>query len=315
MRDPYDVLGLPRSASAADIKKAFRRLAKQHHPDANPNDPKAKERFAEVSAAHELLSDEGKRAQFDRGEIDAEGKPRFTGFEGFRTSGAGPRAGRHPGFEGFDFGETLRRHGRAGGGAHGFTTEDVLNDLFGAFGARSTGPGPSGEDVTVDVDVPFVDWAMGNKVRVFLPTGKELDVSIPAGIEEGRTIRLRGQGMPSLSGGIPGDALVTVHILEHPQFRREGDVNLRVDVPITLYDAVLGGKVRVPTLDGEVELKVPAGTTGARTMRLRGKGVQRKAAPGDLLVSLRIVLPDRHDAELENLARRMREGAPYDPRT
>lgn len=310
MRDPYDVLSVPRGASEADIKKAFRKLAKTHHPDRS-KDPQAKEKFSEISSAYDLLSDTQKRGQFDRGEIDAEGKPRFRGFEGF---GGGQR---DPGFG------TGRSHktftwpgGAEGGTAGGFSAEDIF-DLFGGLGGRG-GPrqqqqAPAGQDLTVDVVVPFVDWATGGKVRVNLLHGKEVDVAIPAGIDDGKTIRLKGQGAASPQGGPPGDVLITVRVASHPQFRVEGK-NIRVEIPVTLYEAALGAKIRVPTLDGTVELSLPPRTTGKGSLRLKGKGIQAKPTPGDLLVSPRIILPDGSDAELENLAKRMRDGAPYDPR-
>ena len=309
MRDPYDVLSVPRGASEADIKKAFRKLAKAHHPDRS-KDPKAKEKFAEISSAYELLSDTAKRGQFDRGEIDAEGKPRFRGFEGFGGGGGGPGFGTGRSHKTF----TWPPNGEGGGG---FSADDIF-DLFGGLGGRGQTRGrsqqaPAGQDVTAEVTVPFVEWAAGGKVRVQLLHGKEVDVAIPAGIEEGKTIRLKGQGAASPYGGAPGDVLITVHVASHPQFRAEGK-NLRVDVPVTLYEAALGAKIRVPTLDGTVELTLPPKTTGKGALRLKGKGVQIKGAPGDLLVSPRIVLPEGSDAELENLARRMKDGAPYDPR-
>ncbi|WP_222876870.1 DnaJ C-terminal domain-containing protein [Terrihabitans soli] len=308
MRDPYDVLSVPRGASEAEIKKAFRKLAKTHHPDKS-KDPKAKEKFAEISSAYDLLSDAQKRGQFDRGEIDAEGKPRFRGFEGFGGQGQGG-----PGFG------TGRSHktftwGAGDGAGGGFSAEDIF-DLFGGMGGRG-GPrqqqAPAGQDLAADVTVPFVDWAMGGKVRVNLLHGKELDVAIPAGIEEGKTIRLKGQGAASPYGGPAGDVLITVRIASHPQFRAEGK-NIRVEIPVTFYEAVLGAKIRVPTLDGTVELTLPPKTTGKGALRLKGKGVQAKPVPGDLLVSPRIVMPEGPDAELENLAKRMKDGAPYDPR-
>jgi DnaJ-class molecular chaperone len=319
MRDPYEVLGVARGASAAEIKKAYRRLAKAHHPDRNPGDPKAQERFSEIGAAHDLLADADKRAAFDRGEIDAEGKPRFQGFEGFRpgSGGGGGRGGAGgPWGEHFETYTTSPGGGfrRSGGGGGGFSAEDIFSDLFSGLGGRSQRrPAAPGEDLTVEATVPFVTWARGGKARVALPTGKSLDVTIPAGIGEGKTIRLRRQGQASLSGGAPGDALIVVHVAPHPQFRAEGN-NLRVEVPVTLYEAVLGGKIRVPTLDGFADMSVPAGTTGLRVLRLRGKGIAAKSGAGDLLVSLRVVLPDKPSGELEELARAMRDGAPYDPR-
>ncbi|RXF74412.1 DnaJ C-terminal domain-containing protein [Hansschlegelia zhihuaiae] len=324
MRDPYDVLGVARSASEADVKKAYRKLAKTWHPDQKPDDPTAKEKFAEIGQAYELLSDKEKRGQFDRGEIDAEGKPRFQGFPG--GGPWGPRAGARRGGQAHDFefrtggGPFAGGRARAGRGGGAESQEDFIEEILGAFGGRRPraesafggGEPPKGEDFKAEVTLPFRDWARGAKQRVRLPTGKDLEVSIPAGIEEGKTIRLRGQGLPSGFGGEPGDALIVVHVGKDPQFRAEGR-DLRVEVPVTLYDAVLGGKVRVPTLDGAVEMKVPPGSDGGRTLRLRGKGVQAKAGAGDLLVELRIALPKGGDLRLTELAEAMRDNAPYDP--
>ncbi len=311
MRDPYTVLGVTKSADTAEIKKAYRRLAKKFHPDQS-KDPKAKDKFAEVSAAYEILGDDKKRSQFDRGEIDAEGKPRFQGFEGF-GAGAGPggftrRAGPG-GFEHFEF--------RTGPGGGGFDAGDIFSELFGgaATGRRAGGqsrPLPRGEDVTAQLTVTLREAVRGGKSRVSLPTGRTLEVSVPAGVEDGQQIRLKGQGLASPLGGEPGDALVTVKIARHPYFRVEGR-DLRLDLPLTLYEAMLGAKVNVPTLDGQVELNVPPGSNGGRTLRLRGKGLPG-ASPGDLLVTLRIVLPDETDPDLLELARKWQKQKPYNPR-
>ncbi|MFC3691834.1 DnaJ C-terminal domain-containing protein [Chenggangzhangella methanolivorans] len=317
MRDPYAVLGVAKTASEADVKKAYRKLAKTWHPDQKPDDPNAKEKFAEIGSAYELLSDKDKRGQYDRGEIDADGKPRFQGFGG----GGGPwaqRAGgqRHE----FDFGGG----GPFGGGRRGQPggNDDIIDEILGAFGGRRSraesafgggGQAPKGEDLRAEVTVPFRDWALGAKTRVRLPNGRELEVSVPAGVEDGKTIRLKGQGGQSGFGGEAGDVLIVVHVGKDPAFKAEGK-DVRVEVPITLYEAVLGGKVRVPTLDGQVEMKVPPGSDGARTLRLRGKGVQAKSGAGDLLVELRIALPKGGDARLTEYAEAMRDNAPYDPR-
>jgi len=316
MRDPYIVLGVPKSASAAEIKSAFRKLAKKFHPDQS-KELKAKEKFAEIGSAYEILGDEKKRGAFDRGEIDAEGKPRHPGFEGFAHGpGAGRRAhaGAGPGFEGFEFNFG---GGRPGAGASGFEGNDIFSELFGGAagrrGARAAPP-PRGEDVQANVTVSLNEAATGAQARVTLPSGRTLEVSIPAGIEDGKQIRLKRQGHSSLAGGEPGDAIVTVKIARHPFFRVEGR-DVRLDLPVTLYEAVLGGKVNAPTLDGAVELAVPAGTTGGRTLRLRGKGLPNPNGPaGDLLVTLRVTLPDEPDAELSNLMRKWESGKPYNPR-
>jgi DnaJ-class molecular chaperone len=312
MRDPYSVLGVAKSADVADIKKAFRKLAKKYHPD-HSQEPKAKEKFAEVSAAYEIVGEEKKRAAFDRGEIDAEGKPRYQGFEGFGAGGPGARRAGATGFENFDF-----NFGGGRGGRGGFDPADLFGDIFGAgaaAGRRGPGQRPSparGEDVAASVTVGLPEAAKGTTARVTLPSGRTLDVSIPAGIEDGRQIRLKRQGQPSPSNGEPGDAIVTVKIGKHPFFRVEGR-DLRLDLPVTLYEAVLGAKVSAPTLEGAVELAIPPGSNGGRTLRLRGKGLPGSPA-GDLLITLRIVLPDEQDTELVNLMRRWEAQKPYNPR-
>ena len=308
MRDPYDVLGVSKTASAAEIKSAFRKLAKKYHPDQS-KELRAKERFAEVGSAYEILGDEKKRKAFDHGEIDAEGKPRAPQFEGFGF-------GRQPGGGGRgDF----RNFGFDGGG---FSTEsgsidpDILSELFGAARGRTRSQPTRGEDIAVPVAVPLTTIAHGGSIRVVVPTGKTLDVAVPIGIEEGKSIRLRGQGQPGPRGGSPGDVLVTIRYAPHPLFKVEGR-DLRLDLPITLYEAILGARVRAPTLSGEVEVSVAPGANGGRILRLRGKGLPAGAdqAAGDLLATLRIVLPNELDAELTALMRKMRDQKPYQPRS
>jgi len=325
MRDPYEVLGVDRKASAADIKSAFRRLAKKLHPDANKNDPNAASRFAEINAAYEILGEDDKRKAYDRGEIDAEGKPRFQGFH--PGAGARPGGGFTPegDFETFSFGPEgftrSTRRGRGGGGFGGF--EDILRDAFGGAGA---GPGArmhrggagfeaedfgSGADVAAALTVTLPDAAHGVTERLRLPSGKDVEVKIPAGIADGQQIRLRGQGMPGPGG--TGDVLITLSIAPHPIFTLEG-ANLRLDLPITLDEATLGAKVRVPTLDKPVEIAIPAWTSSGRTFRLKGKGFPAKAGRGDLFATVRIMLPERSDPELEALMQKWRSEKPYDPR-
>jgi DnaJ-class molecular chaperone len=321
MRDPYEVLGVKRGADSAEIKSAFRRLAKKLHPDANKKDPKAASRFAEVNAAYEILGDDDKRKAFDRGEIDAEGKPRFRGFEGFGGGGA-PGGGfeREGAFETFSWGPEgfQRSSGRPGGGFRGFGgIDDILKDVFGgaARGARPTfEPDDFGgaRDVLATVTISLPEAANGATRRVHLPSGKEVEVKIPAGLTSGQQIRLKGQGLAG-PGGDVGDVLITVTIAPHPLFAVDG-ADLRLDLPVTLYEAVLGGKVRVPTLDGAVDLSLPPGTNAGRTFRLKGKGLRSKAGQGDLLATIRIVLPDGSDSELEELMRKWRETRPYNPR-
>ena len=315
MRDPYEVLGVPRGASAAAIKSAYRKLAKKHHPDNNKSDPRAAERFSEINSANEIIGDEDKRKQFDRGEIDAEGKPRFQGFPG----GGGPRgrAGGPGGFETHTF-----RSGGAGPGGGGF--EDILNSMFGGA-ARGQRPGGGSAfefdtggigidlDLSVAMAVSLEESVKGAEKRVRLPTGKELNVRIPAGVTAGQQIRLKGQG-ETAQGHRPGDLLITVSIAPHPFFKVDGS-DLRLDLPITLYEAVLGAKIRVPTLGSAVEFPIPKNTSSGRTFRLKGKGLPKAGGTGDLFVTTRIILPDGNDAELEALMQKWRDGHPYNPRS
>jgi DnaJ-class molecular chaperone len=331
MRDPYEVLSVDRKASAGDIKSAYRKLAKKLHPDANKNDPKAASRFSELNAAHEILGDEDKRKAFDRGEIDAEGKPRFQGFGGGGFGGAGPRPGAGPGagpgpgvgpdanFESFNFGPEgftrSTRRGAAGGGFGGF--EDILKEAFGR-GARP-GAGSTfepedfgvGADVHAALTVTLPEAARGVTERLRLPTGKDVDVKIPAGITTGQQVRLKGQGMAGQAGS--GDVLITVSIAPHPVFTLEG-ADVRLDLPVTLYEAALGAKVRVPTLDKAVELTIPPWTNSGRTFRLKGKGFPAKSGRGDLLATVRIALPDKSDDELVALMKKWQAEKAYDPR-
>ncbi len=300
-------------------------MAKKLHPDANKHDPKAASRFSELNAAYEIAGDGEKRKAFDRGEIDAEGKPRFQqGFEGFGSQprGRGQGAGHGPNashFESFSFGPDgfqRRAGGGSAGGGGGAGFEDLLRGMFGGgarpqfeqeeFGASA------GQDLHASLTVSLEDAAKGTKTRVHLPTGKDIDVKIPAGIASGQSIRLKGQGYPGIAGRA-GDAIITITIAPHPVFTPDG-ADLRLELPITLYEAVLGGKVRVPTLGGAVEFPIPAGTDSGRTFRLKGKGLKSKTATGDLLATVRIVLPEKPDDELKELLRKMRDKAPYDPR-
>jgi DnaJ-class molecular chaperone len=318
MRDPYEVLGVPRSANAAAIKSAYRKLAKKYHPDTNKNDPKAAARFAELNSANEIIGDEDKRKQFDSGEIDADGKPRFQGFPG---GGARGRAG---GFESHTF---RTGGGGAGAGFGGGGFEDILNSMFGAAarGGRA-GAGGGGArfefdpgtmamdlDLSVAMTVSLEEAVKGAEKRVRLPTGKELNVKIPPGVVAGQQIRLKGQG-ETAPGHPPGDLLITVSIAPHAFFKVDG-ADLRLDLPITLYEAVLGGKVRVPTLGSAVELSIPKNTSSGRTFRLKGKGLPKAGGNGDLLVTTRIMLPDGNNAELEALMQKWREAHPYNPRS
>ncbi|HEY2755650.1 MAG TPA: J domain-containing protein [Pseudolabrys sp.] len=334
MRDPYEVLGVSKGANEAEIKSAYRRLAKKLHPDANKHDPKAATRFAELNAAYEIVGDDQKRKAFDNGEIDAEGKPRFRGFEGAQPGAGGPWGpGAGSNFESFSFGPDGFQRSAGGGGAHpgagagGF--EDLLRGMFGGGAARGGagararqfepddfGAPSTGQDLHASLTISLPEAAKGSKARVHLPTGKEIEAKIPAGIASGQTIRLKGQGWPSAQGRA-GDALITVNVAPHPVFKPDG-ADLRLDLPITLYEAVLGGKVRVPTLDGAVELAIPANTNSGRTFRLKGKGLKTKdgskSGSGDLLATVRIMLPQETDDAFTDLMKEWREKKPYDPR-
>lgn len=317
MRDPYTVLGVPRSASEKDIKSAYRKLAKKYHPDQNPDDPSAHGKFAEATHAYDLLNDKEKRGQFDRGEIDADGNPRFAGF-GNGGFGGGAGRGARPG----------------AGGAGGFSAEDILKEFMSGFGGQPRGgarPGGAGgaqwdpfaggmgggagagagtrmkgDDVVVNATISLEDAHKAASVPVRMPTGKVLNVKLPEKVEEGQQIRLKGQGTPNAFGE-PGDALVTVRFEKSKVFRRDGH-DVRTDVSVTLYEAVLGAKVRVPTLDGSVELNLPPGVDTGKALRLKGKGLY---GDGDLYVNIRVVLPPGGDPDLEALARFMRDQKPY----
>lgn len=293
MRDPYDILGVSKQAGEADIKKAFRKLAKQYHPDRNADDPKAKDRFAEANTAYEVLGDATKRAQFDRGEIDASGKPRFQGFPG--------GGGREAGFEGFPFGFGGARGAREAGGG-----EDIFSHLFGdAMRGGGRGRAMKGEDLQATLDVTVEDLVGDTKTRVTLPGGREVEVTLPPGVADGQTIRLRGLGRPGSGGAEPGDVLLTIRIEPDPRFTIEGS-NLRTRVPLDLEDAILGGKLRVPTATGAIDMSVPAMTSSGRTFRLRGKGLPAKGGSGDLLVTVEIRLPEEADERLLDFAQSRR---------
>jgi DnaJ-class molecular chaperone len=311
-RDPYQELGVPRTASADEIRKAFRKLAKQNHPDTNPNNKEAEERFKRVSAAFDIVGDADKRKKFDAGEIDAEGRETARGFAGgqgpwgpgaggfSRRGGAGPQPEN---FEGVDLGDILGEMfggGRGGGGARG-----GAGGGFGGFSQR-------GADVRARLDIDLEDAIRGGKRRIAFSDGRTIDVTIPKGAQEGQTLRLKGQGHPGRSG--PGDAFIELAILPHPIFRQEGEV-LVMDVAVTVYDAVLGGKVEAPTPDGPVTLTVPKGSNTGTRLRLKGRGLSDlQGRRSDLFARLTVVLPETPDAELEAFSEAWREKRPYTPR-
>ena len=294
MADPYTTLGVARNATEKDIKSAYRTLAKELHPDRNKDNPKATERFGVVTQAYDLLSDKDKRAQFDRGEIDADGNPAAPfGFGGGQSGGFGgaQRGYRHDGFEGA---------GGPGAGAEGIDIGDIFEGLFGGRGGMGGAPGggfgggrgappPKGASVQYRLQVPFIDAATRAPQRITLGDGKTIDLKLPAGVESGTQMRLSGKGQPGPGGA--GDAIVTIEIGVHPFYTRAED-NILLDLPVALDEAVNGAKVKVPTVDGAVMLTVAPGSSSGRTLRLKGKGFVRKdGTRGDQLVTLQIELP------------------------
>lgn len=306
MSDPYKTLGVTKDANAADIKSAFRNLAKKNHPDQNPDDPRAKERFSKINNAYDIIGDSEKRAQFDRGEIDGDGNPVHPGFAG----------------GGFGHGGARQTSGRAGQTFAGGGAEDILSEIFGGrggFGQGGFGHGGAGQqgfggarraqkgaDVEGKLAITLEDLAAGKKASVTLGDGRTVAVSIPKGTIDGQTIRLKGQGAPSPTGGPAGDAKIIIKFISHPQFKVDGK-NLRYDAPIHLHEAYLGGKIQVPTLSGRINLSVPARSNSGSTMRIPGKGLPGKSKAGDLLVSLQIQFPNQDEPELETLMKNWAE--------
>ena len=295
MVDPYKVLGVNRSASDEEIKRAYRKLAKKLHPDLNPGDKKVESQFKETTAAYDFLSDPDKRRRYDRGEIDESGQPRGPRYSSSRPSGG-----------------TQQRRTTRGFGFGVEDDADFSDDLFSDFFGFGKGAGDSiklkGADVSYQVRVPFLEAVLGTKQRLQLADGKNLEVQLPPGTDTGQTLRLKGQGLPGRGGAPAGDAFIEVTVEPHPVFNRDGN-DILVELPITLYEAVLGATLNVPTIDGRVSLKVPAGANSGTQLRLRGKGVQagKSGARGDQYVRLVVVLPKEVDpalkAEIEKSAR------------
>ena len=298
--DPYGELGVSRTASADDIRKAFRKLAKKHHPDVNPGNKASEEKFKRASSAFDLLGDVEKRRRFDAGEIDADGREVMRGFSG-NPFGQGPGGpGGQGGFRSAEFDNV--------------DLNEILGEMFGrGGGARGGGGFPSrGSDVRARMEVSLEDAIRGGKTRIGFSDGRTVDVTIPKGAVDGQVLRLRGQGAPGRSG--PGDALIELALRPHPIFRREGDA-LVFDLPVSVPDAVLGGKIEAPTPDGPVTLSVPKGSNSGATLRLKGKGLPTgKGARGDLLARLVVTLPEPPDPALEKFAEEWGRERPYSPR-
>ena len=345
MRDPYSVLGVAKDADSAAIKSAYRKLAKKYHPDQNPDDPKAKERFNEATAAYDIVGDTEKRKAFDRGEIDAQGNPTMSGFNPFggRPGGSRAQGGPNPGFEDI-FSSFSQSRGpgyrstrfSSGGG----TAEDILRSMFGdagmggagmggaggpgmgGAGGPGMGAGPQGraraqarpkkgEDINATAQVTLEEVLAGEKVQVSLPGQGSVKIALPKGVEDGQTIRLKGKGKASTTGGPNGDALVKVRLAPHPVFKAEGST-LSMDLPVTLDEAVLGARISVATLDGTVALTLPQTTQSGRVMRLKGRGLPAKdGSRGDLMIRVLIKLPEEGDEALTALMKRWRTDGRY----
>ena len=310
-QDPYQELGVSRTASADEIRKAFRKLAKQHHPDTNPGNKASEERFKRLSAAFDILGDAEKKKKFDAGEIDADGRETMRGYAG----GANPFGQGGGGFQGGGF-----RTGPGGAEFEDVDLGDILGEMFGGrgpggAGGRGGGFGAAsqrGADVRAKLEIDLEEAIKGGKKRIAFSDGRTIDVSIPKGAQEGQTLRLKGQGQAGRAG--PGDAYIELAIAAHPIYRREGQV-LVMDVPVTAYDAVLGGKVEAPTPDGPVTLTVPKGANTGSKLRLKGRGLtDAQGRRGDLFARLVVVLPDHLDPDLEAYAEQWKAKRPYAPK-
>ena len=295
-KDPYAVLGVAKTASADDIKKAYRKLVKQLHPDLHPGDKKAADRFKEVAAAYDIVGDADKRTKFDKGDIDEAGyeRPQHHYYRDFADQGG------------------ARRYQSAGG----FADFDDVSDLFSDFFARGgTGAQPRGANVHYRLDVDFLTAATGGQQRITLPDGKQIGVTIPEGVVDGQTLRLKGLGQPGLGEAPHGDALIEVHVQPHPQFERKGN-DIVSELAIALDEAVLGARVEAPTISGRVMVTIPKGASSGQTLRLKGKGIKgRSGTAGDHLIRLKIVMPKTIDDELAAFMQTWREKNAYDPRS
>ena len=298
MRDPYEILGVARSATAEQIRSAYRKLAKTSHPDLHPGDKKAEERFKEASTAYDLLSDEDKRRQFDRGEIDASGAPKM----------------REPFYRDFAEGPGGARYAGSGSFENAADLEDVIQDLFGGRGGGRT-MRMRGGDVGYRLEVGLGEVVRGAKIPITLADGSSVEVTIPRGVEAGQVLRLKGKGSPGIGGGPSGDALIEVQVRPHPVFERKGD-DLHMALPVTLSEALRGAKVTVPTLHGSVVMTIPRRSTTGGMLRLKGKGVPNAggAGSGDQYVRLEVAMPPAADEKLEEAVAEWERQHAYDPR-
>ena len=297
-KDPYEVLGVSKSASQDEVHKAYRKLAKKLHPDLNPGNAKSADEFKEVASAHDLLGDPEKRARFDRGEIDAAGaeRPQQRYYREYADAGGARRYHSTAGYE--DFGDA----------------SDLFADLFGRSRGGARSAKMRGQDVQYKLEVDFLEAVRGAKRRITLPDGSALDLTIPEGTADGHGLRLKGKGGPGIGGGPAGDALIELTVKPDPLFSRQGD-DIVIELPITLDEAVLGGKIGTPTVSGRVALTIPKGSSSGQMLRLRGKGVKtRDGKHGDQLVRLKVVMPPQIDSELQEFMQKWREGHRYDPR-
>ncbi|WP_160003534.1 DnaJ C-terminal domain-containing protein [Rhizobium sp. 18055] len=298
-RDPYERLGVKKDATQKEIQSAFRKLAKKLHPDLNPGDKKAEEQFKEISAAYEIVGDEDKRKRFDKGEIDMTGaeQAQRNYYRDYASQpGAGSRYQNNAGFA--DFGDS----------------DDIFSSFFSGRGRGGGQSRSQGQDRKYSLEIDFLDAINGTKTQIRLPDGPALDLQIPAGTRDGQTLRLKGKGEPGIGGGPPGDALVEIRVRAHKFYVRDGD-DIRFDLPISLAEAVLGGKVRVPTPSGAVNLTLPAHSNTGKVLRLKGKGAPKRAGgAGDVYVSLKIILPDAPDQKLADFISEWAPANPQDPR-
>ncbi len=316
MRDPYTVLGIKKSSSADEIKKSYRDLAKKYHPDRNQGDKSAEHKLKEINAAYNFLNDAEKRRRFDAGEIDANGQETFSSYQQAYNYGANPSS-------------------RRGGASHffdenDFVSEDIINELFGArkrrsnpsygfessgFSSRTQTNTTTTRDINYTLSIPFIEAALGSKRTIKLGENEEVAITIPVGTESNTKLRLKGKGQKARFGNAAGDAYILLHVEPHTFFTKEGR-DIRCEVPISLTEAVIGGSIRVPTLSGSVEMKVPAGTQDGAMLRLKGKGIPASttSAAGDQYVRLKITIPDTKDEELALFLKKWKAGLAFNPR-